>query len=75
MVRKKCPQDGYPVLSVDPRAPVKPGKRRLRATSRAAPADSEAPVSEGGPRSHVMKAFAASLSEFDDLYRELAQGQ
>lgn len=25
------------------------------------------------PREHVMKAFAASLDEFDSLYRELAK--
>lgn len=28
---------------------------------------------KGRPRRHVMEAFADSLSEFDDLYRELAK--
>lgn len=28
---------------------------------------------KGRPRRHVMEAFAESLSEFDDLYRELAK--
>ena len=28
---------------------------------------------QGGPRRHVVSAFASSLDEFDDLYRELAK--
>lgn len=28
---------------------------------------------KGRPRSHVMEAFAQSVSEFDSLYRELAK--
>ena len=37
------------------------------------PPDDSDRLRKGGPRRHVMAAFASSLGEFDGLYRELAK--